>query len=221
VTPMSETGARVKLHAKYAGPIAVATIVALAPVWLLAMRATPPQAADQLGSADRLCWLMVALSVVGTFALVGGVAATRTTRSQLTAVGDALLGMLRAIVPCLLAVLAIVLGTLALVVPGIVLIALLAGTGAHAGEDVPATTVLTKAIAAARPRVFVIGAIAVGMIALDIGLVYLLHHFIVVLPAKPKPEQLVVTVTFVRAVATVLVGTSPLFATALAVTASA
>jgi len=212
---------RVKAYARFAGPIAIATVVAMAPVWMLAMRATAPTDAAQIGSSDRLAWLMVGLAFVGQLVLVGAVAATRTSRSQLDALGDTLLGLLRAIVPCLVAVLAIVVGSLALALPGLALVALLAGTGAHTSENVPTREVLARTIAAARPHALVIGAIAFGMIAIDVGAVLALHKLIVVIPAKPQPAQLAVTVTFVRAVAGVLVATAPLFATALAVTASA
>src|SRR5207302_1616377 len=68
----------VKTYARFAGPIVVAAIVALAPVWLLALRAQPPEDLAQVGSSDRLAWLMVGLAVVGQLVLVGGVAATAT-----------------------------------------------------------------------------------------------------------------------------------------------
>ena len=158
---------------------------------------------------------MLAFAIAGQLVLVGGVAATRGAHGQVAAFGRALLGVLRAIVPVGLALLAIIVGSLALAVPGVMLLALLAGTGAHANDDVPATTVLARAVVAARPRAIQLGALALAMIAVDVVVVLVAHKLVLVLPAKPQPAQLAVAVTYVRVVAAALVVVSPPLSVAL------
>src|ERR1700733_8571025 len=111
---------------RFAAPLAVLGVIALAPVWLLALRARPPAEIDQLASFTYLGVVMVALAVVGQLALVGGAAAMKEAPSQAAGLRRGLIGLRRAVVPCLLAAVAIGVATLAFVVPGVLAIGLFA-----------------------------------------------------------------------------------------------
>ena len=101
-----------------------------------------------------LGWELIAIGWLGQLVLVGGAAAITGARpsqiSQLGAFGRGLVQLARAIVPCLAAAAAIAIGGLALVVPGLVLLVLLALTGASRARGVPAS--LADSIAVVRAR---------------------------------------------------------------------
>ena len=135
--------------------------------------------------------------------------------SQLRALTRGVLQLVRAVVPCLVAALAVAIGTLALVLPGLVLLVLLSLTAASRERGLPAP--LLDSIAAARRQLPAVALAVLALFALDaaIGLVAY-RAFLLPLPAKPTPIQLAAVRNFVRAIALALVVLSPLPATVLA-----
>jgi hypothetical protein len=214
---------------RFAAPLAVVGVVALAPVWLLALTAHPPTEVDQLGSFVRLGAMMVALAVVGQLALVGGAAAMIDSPSQAAALRRGFAGLGRAVVPCLLAAVAILAASLALVVPGVLALGLFATAGAAAlaspgsagarssAEDGTAAAVLARAAADARPQLAAVTALAIAAVAIDVAIAAVAQRILLVMPAKPTPHDLAAAVGYARVVALALVAVSPPIAAALAV----
>lgn len=203
---------------RFAAPLLVAAVVALAPTWLLALAAQPPPDLAHARSAAHLAYLMIALAVVGQLALAGGAHAIGDATSQATATRRALAGTLRAIVPTLLAVVAVVLGLAALALPGLLLLALLAlvGPAAQAADGGPPTAALARAAAAARRQLPALAATVAAIIAVDVVLALALDRLLVSLPAKPSTAELATTVRFIHVTAVALVVASPVAAVALA-----
>jgi hypothetical protein len=201
---------------RYAVPLTWLSAVALSPVLATALRTRAP--VDQAGAKAVLAlgWELIAFAWFGQLVLAGGAAAmTRATPSQLRALGTGFVQLVRAIVPCLAAVTTIAIGGLALAVPGLVLIVLLALTGASPARGVPAS--LADSIAAARKHLPAVALAVAAMIAIDviIGLVAQ-RIFAAPLSKPPAPAQLAQYRHFVRVVALALVLASPLPATVLA-----
>ncbi|HEX8114739.1 MAG TPA: hypothetical protein VF516_43715 [Kofleriaceae bacterium] len=164
----------------------------------------------------QLGWTLLAAAWLGQFLLVGGAAAMLSEPpSQLRAFARGLVQLVRAIVPCLVAALAVAIGSLALVVPGLMLLVLLSLTGASRERGLPAP--LLDSLAAARRQLPAVALAVFALFALDaaIGLVAY-RAFLAPLPAKPTPIQLAAIRNFVRAIALALVVLSPLPATVLA-----
>jgi hypothetical protein len=204
---------------RYAVPLTALSAIALSPVVVLALRARTPL--DQAGaSAVRsLGWELIAIGWLGQLVLVGGASAiTRARPAQLSQLGAFVRGFVqlaRAIVPCLAAAAAIAIGGLALVAPGLVLLVLLALTGASRARGVPAS--LADSIAAARRQLPAVALAVAAMIAIDLAIGAIAQRtFLVPLPRPPAPAQLAQLRQFVRVIAIALVVASPLPATVLA-----
>lgn len=100
-------------------------------------------------------------------------------------------------------------------VPGLVLVVLLALTGASTARGVPAT--LVDSIAAARRQLPSVALTVAAMIAIDVSIGAAAQRaFVVALPRPPAPAQLAQLRHFVRVIALALVVVSPLPATVLA-----
>ncbi|HEX4419833.1 MAG TPA: hypothetical protein VH165_18090 [Kofleriaceae bacterium] len=137
---------------------------------------------------------------------------------QLGALGRGLVQLARAVVPCLAAAAAIALGCLALVVPGLVLIVVLALIGASPTPGVTALAALADSIAAARRRLPAVAITVAGMLALDVAIAGVAQHLLVVTLSRPPAQaQLAALPRFVHVVALALVVTSPIPASVLAV----
>lgn len=201
---------------RYFAPLTLLSAIALSPVVVLALRAHLPR--DQAGASAlvTLGWEMIAFAWFGQLVLVGGAAAvTHAPGSQLRAFGGGLVQLVRAIVPCLAAVAAIAIGSLALAVPGLMLLVLLALTGASRERGVPA--ILDDSIAAARRQLPTVALAVTAMVALDLAIGLVAQRaFVAPLPRLPPPVQLARIHHFVQVVALALVAVSPLPATVLA-----
>jgi hypothetical protein len=204
---------------RYLAPLTVLSAIALAPVIVIALRVRTPLDQASANAAVIAGWDILAIAWLGQLVLVGAAAAvTRAQpplRSQLGAFRSGFVGLVRAIVPCLAAAVAIAIGSLALVVPGLALLVLLALTGASRERGLPAP--LVDSIAVVRKQLPAVALTIAAMLALDaaIGLAgYRL--FVAPLPRQPLPAQLAVVRHFVRAIAIALVVVSPLPATVLA-----
>jgi hypothetical protein len=114
-------------------------------------------------------------------------------------------------------VIAIGLGGIALAVPGVILLVLLAMTGAsdELGRALPAP--LVDSIAVARAHLKVIAIVVGGVIAIDLAIAFASQQIVLpVLPKKPALALLLPARSFVRVVALALVAGSPLLASAIA-----
>ena len=208
--------AALKTWLRYVVPLTLLSAIALSPVIVVALRVRVP--VDQAGSNAtlRLGWGLLSLAWLGQLVLIGGAAAmTRARPSQWQALGGGLVRLVRAIVPCLVAGVAILVGGLALVAPGVVLLALLVLTGASDQRGVPAPLVDSIAFARNHPRAVVLAAAA--MLGLDAAIASAAHlAFVTPLSRPPMPAQLQAARHFVHALAVALVIASPLPATVLA-----
>jgi hypothetical protein len=204
---------------RYIVPLTLLSAIALSPVIALALRVRAPLDQASANAAAIVGWEMLGIAWLGQLVLVGGVAAVTgrpaSPISQVRALRSGLVGVSRAAVPCLAAAVVVAIGSLAMVVPGLVLLVLLALTGASRERGLPAP--LLDSIAASRAQLPAIALTVAGMLALDaaIGLgAY--RGFVAPLPRQATPAQLATVRHFVRAIAIALVVISPLPATVLA-----
>jgi len=201
---------------RYVVPLTLLSAVALSPVIVAALRTRAPVDPAGAKAVLTLGWVMIALAWFGQLVLAGGAATmTRATPSQLRALGSGFVQLVRAIVPCLAAATAIAIGGLALAVPGLVLIVLLALTGASPARGVPAS--LADSIAVARKHLPAVALATAVMIAIDLAIGLVAQRtFAAPLSKPPASAQLAQYRHFVRVVALALVLASPLPATLLA-----
>lgn len=203
---------------RYFVPLQLLSVIAMAPVVVLALRMAVP--VDQAGAKAGLAlgWALIALGWLCQLVLVGGAAAmTGDARpSQLGGFRDGLVRLGRAVVPCLVAGATIAVASLALVVPGLVLLVVLALTGASPVRGVPAS--LVDSIAAVRRQLPAAVVAVAAVIAVDvaIGVIAQLSLVTIPIPRQPRPAQLAGLQQFVRAIAAALVLVSPLLAAVLA-----
>lgn len=217
----------IRLWLRYLVPLTLLSVIALAPIVVIALRTPVPLDHAAARATVALGWKLIALAWLGQLVLVGGASAVIGATSQLGALGGGLVHLVRAILPCLAAAVAIAIGGLALVVPGLVLLVLLALTGASRERGVPARLLDSIAVARGRLagteqspayRVLLAVALAVaGMLAIDAAIGLVAQRALVPqLPRRPAPGQLAATRQLVHAIAIALVVASPLPATVLA-----
>lgn len=209
-------GLAVRTWLSYLVPLTLLSALALSPLVALTLGVHAPADPAAARTAIQLGWMLLAVAWPGQFILVGGAAAMLSEpRSQLRAFTRGLLQLIRAVVPCLVAALAVAIGSLALVLPGLVLLVLLSLTGASRERGLPAP--LLDSLAAARRQLPAVVLAVLALFALDaaIGLVAY-RMFLAPLPARPTPIQLAAVRSFVRAIALALVVLSPLPAALLA-----
>jgi len=210
----------VRTYVRYLVPLTMLSVIAFSPLVLIALRVPVPGNAKQAQIALNYAWVLAGCSVIPLFLLVGGVApavrgiADGAPRSQLAVLGAGLVGLARTAVPCLLTVAAIAIGGLACVVPGLVLLVLLALTGASVEDGAPAR--LTDSIAIARTRVLPIIGVIVVMLAVQATAIFVLSRPLVPLPKKPPPEHLAAFRQLVRITVAGIALAAPIAAVALA-----
>jgi len=163
-----------------AGSLALLAAVAMSP-WLF-VAATAGHAADLAHARSQMIatWLLAGTAWIGQLWLVAAVVPLRR-REPLAVCARALA---RALVPWLVAVLAIVLGLAALVAPGLVLLVLLAPTGASARIGDPLPAPLIDAAAIARRDLRRLALIVAGTVIVDLALAG--AAIFVLAPALPK-----------------------------------
>jgi hypothetical protein len=209
--------AAVRTWLRYIVPLTGLSAIALAPVIAIALRARPP-----VHQADAIAmlfqgWKLAAAAWPCQLVLIGGASAiTGARRSQLGAFTGGVAQLARAIVPCVVAMVAIAIAGLALVIPGLVLLAMLSLTGASRERGIPAP--LLDSIAVVRKHLRFVVLVVVAMIALDAAIagVAQLQLVAIPVPKQPTAAQLAALRSFLRAIALVLVIASPLPATVLA-----
>ena len=208
---------------RYLAPLTILSAIVMLPVAWIALHVHA--AADLVEAHGQLLrgWELAASAWIFQIVLVGAAApavraiAAGKPLSQLAAFASGARGLVRAVVPCTIAVLAVMIGGLALVVPGLVLLAMLAMTGAsdELGTALPAPLLDSVAVARASLRTIaiVVGAILALDLAIALGAQLALVH---ALPKKPPIALLVPSRTYVRVVACALIALSALPACALA-----
>jgi hypothetical protein len=205
-----------QLVLRYAAPLLVASVAALLPQLVLVAWLDVPETADAAKQLFVVAWIVAGTAWWSQIVLAGAVAPILRTRPPIgRAFAVAVIGAARAFVPCVLALAAFVVGGLALVVPGVVVMTLLALTGAVDG-DTTATRFAASAAAVRRRW----GAVALALLAIvvvDLAIAggAWLGVFQPLAP-KPTPAQLAASLRMVRVVALALVAVSPIAATALA-----
>jgi hypothetical protein len=206
---------------RHAPTVAVVTLVALAPVLLTALLLPAPTAAAPARAIARTTWLLVGATLPCVLLLVGGMAplaravVASAPLPHRAALGAGLAGLARAVVPCVLATAAILLGTLALVVPGILLLALFALTGASTAGGLPAPLDDSATVVRAHP-----GPVALVLVAwlVAVGLAVLALHLRLPAPVPKQPTAAMLSAfrTFARTATLLVVAAAPLVATTLA-----
>lgn len=209
-------GPAIRTWLRHIVPLTLLSAIALSPLVALAFGVRAPVDPAAARSVIQLGWTLLAVAWPCQFILVGGAAAmVGEPPSQLRAFARGFLQLIRAIVPCLVAALAVAIGSLALVLPGLVLLVLLSLTGASQERGLPAP--LLDSLAAARRQLPAVVLAVLALFAIDaaIGLVAS-RALLAPLPAKPTPIQLMAVRNCVRVIALALVVLSPLPATMLA-----
>jgi hypothetical protein len=209
-------GPAVRTWLGHAVPLTLLSAIALAPLIAIAVGVHAPADAAGAKPVIQLGWILLGVAWLGQFMLVGAASAMiGAPRSQLRAFGGGFVQLVRAVVPCLVAGAAIAVGSLAMVVPGAVLLALLALTGASRERGLPAP--LLDSLAAARRQPLAVALAVAALFAIDAAIGAVAYRvFLAPLPAKATPVQLAAVRGFVRAIALALVVLSPLPATVLA-----
>lgn len=210
-----------RTYARYAIPLTLLAGAALAPWLLLALRTPPPKDLAGAKSMLRLAWLLAVTAWIGQLALVGAVAPlvravdAEARLSQLRALGRGALHLVRAVIPCATATAAIAIGGLALALPGLLLLCLLATTGAEASRGVPGALVASAALA--RRHLPLAAALVFALLALDLAIPYASQAFALApIPKKPNPAQLAAYHRHVQIVACALAISSPWLASLIA-----
>ncbi|MDB4954568.1 MAG: hypothetical protein JWO36_2137 [Myxococcales bacterium] len=182
-----------------------------------------PDLAEHARGNLRLGWELVGITWVAQLMLVAAVApavrglATNVPLTQLRALSSGLRTTIQAIVPCLVAVVAIAIGSMALVIPGLALLVLLSMTGASdkLGDPLPAP--LADSVVAARGQWLRVAAIVFGLLVLDVAIGGIAQlAFLRRIPQPMTTAAMLHSRTFVRAIVLALIALSPLPACALA-----
>lgn len=208
---------------RYLVPLTVLSVIAFIPLLWIASRtglaADLPKARAQV----RLGWVLAAVAWASQLWLVAGAApAVRglvrgQPLSQLRAFSEGLRGLVRGFVPCLVAVLAVVLGGIALVVPGALLLVLLALTGASERLDQPPPAPLVDSVSVVRGNLGRVALIVLAIVVANLAIALVLQWQLVPhITRKVAASKLAPIRTFVRMVPLVLAVAAPLAACALA-----
>lgn len=219
---MSIAAVTLRSWLRYIVPLTLLSAIAFGVVGVIAVRIGGAQDLVAARAQVRLGWVLVGVAWILQLVLVAGVApavrsvASRDRMSQWSAFRSGLAAMVRGILPCLAAVIAIAIGSLALVIPGLLLLVALAMTGASERLGEPLPVPLIDSATAAR-RGFVRVAVVVGlMLAIDVAIGGIAQLAIVhALKPPMTTAALVATRTFVREIAVALIVLSPLPACAL------
>ncbi|MEO6774647.1 MAG: hypothetical protein ABI467_16855 [Kofleriaceae bacterium] len=209
---------------RYVVPLTALAAIVMCAVAYVA-RAVPPPAdlvharvAINVGwGIAGTAWLFQLVLVAAAAPLVASIARD-TPLSQLQAIVAGARGLGRGLVPCGVAIAAIALGGVALVVPGVLLLGLLALTGAsdRLGDPLPAA--LADSIAVVRAHVREVALVVAIIVVADLAIALVAH--LAILPALPRTKPplalLAPARTFVRVVAAAVIAGSAVPACVLA-----
>jgi hypothetical protein len=208
---------------RYVVPFTLLSLIACAPLLYIALGVA---AADKVAVAQqhvRLAWILAATAWACQLLLVAGVApGVRSVvhgapLSQWQAFARGFASLVRGLLPCAIAVAAIVLGGLALVVPGLLLLVLLAMTGASRELSAPPPAALVDSVAVARSQLTRVAFVVATIVVCNLAIAYAAHTLLVpTLVKKMAAAKLAPVRTFVRVVALALVALSPIASCTLA-----
>ncbi len=213
-------GLALRAYVRYLIPWMLLSAIVFAPA-LWTVRAIPlPGDGAQARASIMFAWTVAGVAWIAQLLLVAGVApgvravGQHAAISQVRSLGAGLTGLVRMVLPCLLAVAAIGLGMVAVVVPGFILLVLLSLTGASTERALPAPLLDSIAVVRRNRRAVVLAVAA--MLVLDLGLPAVLQLAIGSIPKQPTPDQLEACRQLARIVIAGLVIVSPLLASVLA-----
>ena len=209
---------------RYVVPLTLLAAIAMCPVAFIAHAITPPTDLSQARVAINLGWILAGTVWVFQLLLVAAAAplvasvARDAPLSQPRALIAAARNLCRGFVPWSVAVAAIIIGGVAFVVPGVLVLGLVALTGASQRLVEPLPAPLADSIAVVRAHAREV-AIALAIIVVAGFALTLAAHLAILPPlAKTKPPIAVLAPvrTFVRVVALALIAGSALPACVLA-----
>jgi len=213
----------VRTWIRYVVPLTAITAVTMVLVAYTGMRVGVAGDLVAARAEMHLGWELAATAWIFQLVLVAAAApavrsiATGAPLSQSSALVDGLRGVGRALVPIGVVVFAIVLGSVALIVPGLLLLGLLALTGASEQLADPLPAALLDSIAVVRANAKQVAMLVAIIVAADLAIALVAH--VAILPAlakKPPVAMLASARTFVRVIALALIALSALPACALA-----
>jgi hypothetical protein len=205
-----------RTYVRYAVPLTLLSLLAFSPLLLLVARVQSPATAAQARDLLRSLWELGALAVVWILVLAGAAAPlVRSSLGQLGAVRAGLRGLVGALLPVFGSLLAVAVGLAALVVPGLILLPLIAYAGACTAPGIAARMSASVAVARAHlPAAVGVIAVVVGMITIGIVVLYL--RLPLPLPKKPSLPDLAAFRATLRTAAIGCAFVAPLLASLLA-----
>jgi hypothetical protein len=208
---------------RYVVPLTLLSMLALLPLLWVASRAGLAKDLAQARAQVRLGWVLGACALGCQLWLVAAVApavrgiAAGAPLSQLGVLVQGLRGLARGFLPALIAIVAVVLGGVVLVVPGLLLLVLLALTGASERLGEPPPAPLYDSVTIVRRSLPGVALLVGAIIVVDLAVTAVLHWQLVPnITRKVAAAKLAPVRTFVRAVPIALIALSPLVACALA-----
>jgi hypothetical protein len=213
----------VRTWLRYAAPLTLLAAIAFVPLIYVASRVPGAQDLVKARAQLRLGWIIAAVAWTCQLWLVAAVApavralADGRPLSQWRALADGARGLVRAIVPWTIAVIAIVLGGVALVIPGLLLLVLLSLTGASERLREPPPAALVDSVAVVRANLGRIALLVGAVVVVDLAICFALQAVLVEhITKKVPPAKLLPIRTFVRTLPLALAALSPVLACVVA-----
>jgi hypothetical protein len=207
---------------RYLVPLTLLAIVACAPLAYVAWGAKPATDVATARAQVRLAWGLAAVALTFQILLVAAAApmvravAAATPLSQLAAVVAGLRGLVRGLLPWLVAMTAVILGGVALVVPGALLAVLVSLTGASDRLPSPQAAI-GDSVATVRAQLPRMALLVLAIVSLDLAITLAAQlTYVPVLAKKAPAAKLLPIRTFVRITAFAILACSSLPACLLA-----
>lgn len=208
---------------RYLVPFTLLAIIACAPLLYVALTSRAPTDVAKARMQVRLTWALAGCAIMFQVLLVAAVApavravAAAAPISQLRALVDGARGLVRGVLPWLVAMIAVVLGGVALVAPGAVLLVLVSLTGASDQLRQAPQVAIADSIAVVRPQLANIALIVVAIVAVNLAIAFAAQTMLVpAIPKKASAAKLLPVHTFLRMTTLAIVAWSSLAACALA-----
>ena len=208
---------------RYLVPLTLLSAIAFAPLLYVAWRVGAATDLARARAQVRIGWIVGVAAVACQLLLVAGVAPVvrglvgGKPLSQWRALVHGLRGLVRGLVPWCIAIGAVVLGGVALVVPGMLLLVLLALTGASDRLGDPPPGALADSVAVVRRDFARVAVIVAGAVLVNLAITLAVQKTIVPpITKRVHASKLLPLRTFVRTVPLAIAAVAPLGACALA-----
>lgn len=207
-----------RAYLRFVGPLVLLSAVVFAPYLWLAWHTAVPADGVGVRAIVKLAYLSLAYVGAAQLLLVG--AATPITRAprlgQLRALAAGARQLVRAAVPCAIAICAVIAGGLALALPGLALLVLFSLTATSEAAGLPAPLVDSALVVRRHGRRVVITLLAIALV--DAAVIFACQHLAIVSPAKKPitPAELALVPRVVHLFALGFALLSPLAGCALA-----